>query len=98
MGTCGGAGPAGVLVVLRRGGARGVGVGVSGREWIRGHRLCLRVALWSVRTGVAGHLLEWGRHRGLVLGWGRCLLALALLRSGRGWSVGLVCGFWVPVG
>ena len=100
MGTGGGGGPGGVLVVLRRGGARGVdGARAYADTWIRGHGLCLAVGLGSMGAAVTGHSLDVGRHRGLVGGWGRCWLPLALLRPGRGgWPVGPGCGFWVVLG
>ena len=74
------------------------GARAYGDTWIRGHRLCFGVALGFARAAIAGHLLDVGRHRGLVRRWGPCWLALALLWSGYEWSVGQGCGFWLLVG
>ena len=99
MGTGGGGGRGGLLAVLRRGGARGVGGARAYADtWIHGCGFCLGVGLGSMRAAVTGHSLDVGRHRVLVGGWGRCWLPLALLWPGQGWSVGLGCGFWVVVG
>ena len=98
MGTGGSGGPGGVLLVLCRGGAWGVGARAYVDPWVRGHRLCFGVGLGSASAEVAGHLLDLGRYQGLVGGRGRCWLALALLRSGRERSVGLGCWFWPVVG
>ena len=99
MGSGGRGWPGGVLVVLCRGGAEVVGGAPTYADpWVRGHRLCFGVGLGSARAAVAGHPLDVGRHQGLVGGWGHCWLALVLIQSGRGWSVGLWCGLWVVVG
>ena len=69
-------------------------VGVHG-EWGRGRtrtRGYARTISASAGAALAGHLLDVGRHRGLVGGRGRCWLALAFLQSNRGSSVVLGCG------
>ena len=60
--------------------------------WVRPHSLCFRVRLGPVGAAVAGHPLDMGGHRGLVRGRGSCWLALALLWSSLGWSLGVGCG------
>ena len=75
-----------------RGRARGAGAWACADPWVRAYGLRFGVGLGPVGAAVAGHLLDVGGHRGLLRGRGRCWLALALLRSGRGWSVGLGCG------
>ena len=92
MGTGGGGGPGGVLVVLCCGGGRGAGAWAYADLWVRAHGHCFGAGLEPMGAAVARHLLDMGRHRGLVTGRGRCWLALALLQSGRVWSVGLQCG------
>ena len=72
MGTSSGGGPGGVLVVLCPGGAWGAEAWARVHPWVRAHRLHFRGGLGSVVAAVAGHLLDVGRHRGLVGGWGRC--------------------------
>ena len=98
MGTGGGGGPGGVLVVLCPGDARGAGACAYADPWVRGHGLHFEVRLGSAGAAVAGHLLDVGKYGGFVGGQGRCWLALALLRSSRGRSVGLGCGLSVVAG
>ena len=98
MGTGGGGRPGGLLLGLCLGGARGAGARVYADPWVRAHGLCFGVWLGSAGAVVAGHLLNVRRHRGLVRGRGRSWLALALLRSGLGWSLGLGCGLLVVAG
>ena len=67
MGTGGGAGYEGVIVVLCRGAARRVdGAAAYAETWICGYGLCLRVGLGYMVAVVTGHLLDMGRRQGLV--------------------------------
>ena len=79
VGVCGGVtgtggrdGPGGVLIVLCRGGARGAGAWAYANPWVRAHGLRFGVGLGPVGAVVAWHLLDVGRHSGLVRGRGRC--------------------------
>ena len=92
MGTGGRGGPGGVLVVLCCGGAWGAEACAYADQWVGAHGLCFGVGLGPVGAPVAGHLLDVSGDQWLVRGRGRCQLALALLRSGLGWSVGLGSG------
>ena len=92
VGTGGGGGPGGFLVVLSRGGARGVGARADVDSRVCAHGLRLGVGPGLAAAAVAGHALYVGCHRGLVGGWGRCWRTLALFWPGRGRSVGLGCG------
>ena len=82
-----------LLVLLRRGGARGADV-----AWgPRGLRLGVRAG--PTAAAVVGHLLDGGGHWGLVWGWGHCWLPLVLSRLGWGWRlVGPGCGLWAVRG
>ena len=60
MGTGGGGGPGGVLVVLCRGSAWGAGAWAYVDPWVCAHGLCFRVWLGSVVAAVVGHLLDVG--------------------------------------
>ena len=93
VGTGGGGGPGGFLVVLFRGSVRGVGAraDVDPRVCAQGPRLGVGRGLAA--AAVAGHALYVGCHRGLVGGRGRCWWTLASFWPGRGRSVGLGCGF-----
>ena len=81
----------------------GRGAGVRGHV-DTGYGLCLGVWLGPTATAVGGHLLDLGRHQGLVSGWGRHWLPVVLLRPGRGggslegpgWGIRVVleCGAW----
>ena len=92
VGTGGCGGPGGFLVVLCRGGARGVGARADADSRVCVHGLCFGVWFGLAVAAVAEHVLCVGRHRGLVGGRGRCWRTLALIWSGQGWSVGLGCG------
>ena len=92
VGTRGGGGPGGFLVVLYRGGARGVGARADVDPRVCAHGLRLGVGWGLAALAVAGHALYVGCHRGLVGGRGRCWQTLALFWPGRGLSVGLECG------
>ena len=92
VGTGGGGGPGGFLVVLCRGGARGVGARADVDPRVCAHGLRLRVGRGLTAAAVAGHALYVGCHLGLVGGRGRCWWTLALFWPGRGRSVGLGCG------
>ena len=92
VGTDGDGGPGGLLVVLCRGGARGVGARADADSRVCAHGLRLGVGSGLAVAAVAEHVLYVGRHRGLVGGQGRCWWTLALIWSGQGWSVGLGCG------
>ena len=58
--TAGGGGTGGFLIVLCRGGARGVGARADVDSRVCAHGLCLRVGLGLARAAVAGHLLYVG--------------------------------------
>ena len=92
LGTGGGGGPRGFLVVLFRGGARGVGprADVDPRVCVHGRRL--RVGRGLAAAAVVGHALYVGCHRGLEGGRGRCWRTLMSFWPGRGRFVGLGCG------
>ena len=92
VGTGGGGGPGGFLVVLFRGGARGVGARADVDPRACAHGLRLGVGRRLAAAVVAGHALYVGCHRGLVGGWGRCWWTLASFWPGRGRSVGLGFG------
>ena len=101
MRTGGGGPPWGLDPVLRRGGARGVGAAWAYADTLmHGYGLCLGVWLGSMGAAVTGHLLDVGRHRGLVGGLERCWLRLAFLRpvQGSGLAASPGCGFWVVGG
>ena len=92
VGTGGGGGPGGFLIVLFRGGAWGVGAraDVDPRVCAQGVRLGVRRGLAA--AAVVGHALYVGCHRGLVGGRGRCWRTLASFWPGWGRSVGMGCG------
>ena len=92
VGTGGGGGPGGFLVVLFRGGARGVGARADVDPRVCAHGLRLGVGRGLAAAAVAGHALYVGCHRGLVGGRGRCWWNLASFWPGWGRSVGLGCG------
>ena len=92
VGAGGGGGPGGFLVVLYRGGARGVGSPADVDLWVCMHGLRLGVGWGFAAAAVAGHALYVACHRVLVGGWGRCWRTLASFWLGRGRSVGLGCG------
>ena len=92
VGTSGGGGPGGFLVVLYRGGARGVGARADEDPRVCAHGLHLGVGRGLAAAAVAGHALYVGCRRGLVGGRGRCWRTLASFWPGRGRSVGLSCG------
>ena len=92
VGTGGSGGPGGFLVVLFRGGARGVGARADLDPRVCAHGLRLGVGRGLAAAAVAGHALYVGCHRGLVGGRGRCWRTLASFWPGRGRSVGLGCG------
>ena len=73
VGTGGGGGPGGFLVVLFRGGARGVGAHADVDPRVCAHSLRLRVGRGLPAAAVAGHALYVGCHRGLVGGEGTLL-------------------------
>ena len=60
VGTGGGCGPGGFLVVLCRGGTRGVGAGADVDSRVCAHGLCLGVGLGLAAAAVAGHALYVG--------------------------------------
>ena len=60
VGTGGGGGPGGLLVVLCRGGARGVGARADVDPRVCAHSLCLGVGLGLGAAAVAGHALYLG--------------------------------------
>ena len=60
MGTGGGGGPGGVLVVLRCAGVLGAGAWAYVDPWVRAHGFRFGVWLGSVVAAVAGHLLDVG--------------------------------------
>ena len=92
VGTGGGGGPGGFLVVLYRGGARGVGAHRDVDPRVCAHGLRLGVGRGLAAAAIAGHALYVGCHRGLVGGRERCWWTLASFRPGRGQSAGLGCG------
>ena len=92
VGTGGGGGPGEILVVLFRGGARGVGARADVDPRVCAHGLRLGVGRGLAAAAVVGHALHVGCHRGLVGGQGRCWRTLASLWPGRGRCVGLGCG------
>ena len=92
VGTGGGGGPGGFLVVLFRGGARGVGARTDVDPRVCAQGLGLRVGRGLAAAAVVGHALYVGCHRGLVGGRGRCWWTLASFWPGQGRSVGLGCG------
>ena len=91
-GTGGGGGPGGFLVVLFRGGARGVGARADVDPRVCAHGLCLGVGRGLAAAAVVGHALYVGCLRELVGGRGRCWRTLAFFWPGRPRSVGLGCG------
>ena len=91
-GTGGGGGPGGFIVVLFRGGARGVGARADVDPRVCAHGLRLGVGRGLAAAAVVGHALHVGCHRGLVGGRGRCWRTLASFWPGRGRSLGLGCG------
>ena len=92
VGTGGGGGPGGFLVVLYRGGARGVGARADVDPRVCVHCLRLGVGSGLAAAAVAGHALNVGCHRGLVGGRGRCWQTVASFWPGQGRSVGLGSG------
>ena len=92
VGTGGGGGPGGFLVVLFRGGARGVGARADVDPRVCEQGLRLGVGRGLAAAALVGHALHVGCHRGLVGGQGRCWRTLASFWPGRGRSVGLGCG------
>ena len=60
LGTGGGGGPGGFLVVLCRGGAQGVGARADVDSRVCAHRLLLEVGLGLAAAAVAGHVLYVG--------------------------------------
>ena len=92
VGTGGRGGPGGFLVVLFRGGARGVGARARVDARVCAHGLRLGVGRGLAAAAVVGHALYVGCHRGLVGGRGRCWRTLASFWPGRGRSAGLGCG------
>ena len=91
VGTGGGGGPGGFLVVLFRGGAWGVGVHADVDPRVCAYGLRLGVGRGFAAAAVVGHALHVGCHRGPVGGRGRCWWTLER-------SVGLGCGLWEVVG
>ena len=100
VGPSGGGGPGGVrlLVVVRRGGARGVGVAWAYADtWTPTLPRGWGGACGCGGSGVfAGH----GRTSGAGMGVGAPLAALGVApaRAGGGWLVGPGCRFWVVWG
>ena len=92
VGTRGGGGPGGFLVVLFRGGAWGVGAHADVDPRVCAYGLRLGVGRGLAAAAVVGHALYVGCHRGLVGGRGRCWRTLASFWLGRERSVGLGCG------
>ena len=92
VGTGGGGGPGGLIVVMYRGGARGMGARADVDPRVCAHGPRLRAGWGLAAAAVAGHALYLGCHRGLVGGRGRCWRTLASFWPGRGRSVGLGCG------
>ena len=92
VGTGGGGGPGGFLVVLFRGGARGVGARGDVEPWVCSHSLRLGVERGLAAAAVVRHALYVGCHRGLVGGRGCCWPTLASFWPGRGRSERLGCG------
>ena len=92
VGTGGGGRPGGFLVVLYRGGARGVGARADVDPRVCAHGLRLGVGRGLAAAAVAGHALYVGCYRGLVGGRGRCWWTLASFWPGQGRSLGLRCG------
>ena len=90
--TGGGGGPGGFLVVLFRGGARGVGARADVEPRVCAQGLRLGIGRGLAAAAVVGHALYVGCHQGLVGGRGRCWRTLASFWPGRGRSVGLGCG------
>ena len=82
VGTGGGGGLGGFLVVLYRGGARGVGARVDVDPRVCAHGLRLGVGRGLAAAAVAGHALYVGCHRGLVGGQGRCWQTLVTRSRG----------------
>ena len=73
VGTGGGGGPGGFLVVLFRGGARGVGARADVDPRVCAHGLRLGVGRGLSAAAVVGHALYVGCHRGLGGGAGTLL-------------------------
>ena len=72
MGSGGRGGPGRFLVLLCRGGARGVGGARAYADTLtRGYGLCFGVGWGSIRAVVTRHLLDVGTHWGVVGGLGR---------------------------
>ena len=92
VGTGGGGGPGGFLVVPFRGGARGMGARADVDPRVCAHGLRLGVGRGLAAAAVAGHALYVGCHRGLVGGRGRFWWTLPLFWPGQRRSVGLGCG------
>ena len=92
VGSGGGGGPGGFLVVLFRGGAWGVGAHADVDPRVCAYGLRLGVGRGLAAAAVVGHALYVGCHRGLVWGRGRCWWTLASFWLGRKRSVGLGCG------
>ena len=90
VGTGGGGGPGGFLVVLFRGGARGVGARTDVDPRVCAHGPRLGVGRGLAAAAVVGHALYVGCHRGLVGGRGRCWRILASFWHGQGgpWAWG----------
>ena len=92
VGTGCGGGPGGFLVVLYRGGVRGVGARADVDPRVCAHGLRLGVGWGLAAAAVAGHALYVGCRRGLVGGRGRCWRTLASFWPRWGRSVGWGCG------
>ena len=88
VGTGGGGGPGGFLVVLYRGGAQGVAARADVDPRVCAHGLRPRVGRGLAAAAVAGHALYVGCHRGFVGGGGALLadpgVVLALSWAVRG--------------
>ena len=92
VGTDGGGGPGGFLVVLFCGGAWGVGAHADVDPRVCAYGLRLGVGRGLAAAAEVGHALYVGCHRGLVGGWGRCWWTLASFWLRQERPVGLECG------
>ena len=94
VGTGGGGGPGGFLVVLFRGGVWGVGVHADVDPRVCAYGLRLEVGRGFAAAAVVGHALHVGCHRGPVGGRGRCWWTLAALVGSGPWAWGACFERW----